>query len=67
MLPGRAARRTRVGGADELTEAKGCLAEDRMAKRTASKRELIDTGRNKMFASAEPTGRSRKWTIWDGR
>jgi hypothetical protein len=35
-----------------------------MAKCSTSKRELIDTGRNKMFAKRDAQGNSRRWTMW---
>ena len=34
-----------------------------MAKRRTLKPELIDTGRNKMFARRDPPGRSRTWMM----
>ena len=34
-----------------------------MAKRRTLKPELIDTGRNKMFARRDPQGRSRTWMM----
>ena len=34
--------------------------ENQMAKRSASKRKLIDTGRNKMFAKRNPKGQFKE-------
>ena len=37
-----------------------CHEEDHMAKRSSSKRELIDTGRNKMYGRRDVQGRFRE-------
>jgi hypothetical protein len=36
-----------------------------MPKRSSSKRELVDTGRNKMFANRDARGSSRRWMMSD--
>ena len=38
-----------------------------MAKRSSSKRELIDTGRNKMFAKRDAKGSSKRSMMSGGR